>query len=106
MVTQKKSSCQDGDPEQPGKGPGGKQDEAAEQAGSQVMMMVMIVTRMVILLLNHAKLFHGRRKFYETLSLLCVLRDREYGFGGGLKCYKCKKVCKKTFSEIKRFLLQ
>ena len=110
MVTQKRSSCQDGDPEQPGKGPGGKQDEAAEQAGSQVMMMVMmmtmIVTRMVILLLNHAKLFHGRRNSMKLFSLLYVLRDREYGFGGGLKCYKCKKVCKKTFSEIKRFLLQ
>ena len=69
MVAQNKSSCffdlfvrKDGDPEQPGKGPGGEQDEAAEQAGSQVMMMVMmtmmIVTRLMILLLNHAKVFH------------------------------------------------
>ena len=43
MVTQKKSSCQDGDPEQPGQGPGGEQDEAAEQARSQVMMMFFLL---------------------------------------------------------------
>ena len=48
MVTQRRSSCQDGDPEQPGKGPGGKQDEAAEQAGSQVMMMVILYIMMSV----------------------------------------------------------
>ena len=34
---------QDGDPQQPGQGPGGEQDEAAEQARSQVMMMFFFI---------------------------------------------------------------
>ena len=52
MVAQNKSSCffdlfvrKDGDPEQPGQGPGGEQDEAAEQAGSQVVMMLFWIAK-------------------------------------------------------------